>query len=676
MSDSLVDPKSFHNVLDAWDPLAPTDDDVDMFAAAQKREIRNILKSYTGYYDLFSEMAQNALDAVEKRSTENVTGYKPTISITIDIQDNSVSVTDNGCSMSLAQFKRFLKPNFSFKDGPGTRGSKGVGATYLAFGFNHLELATKPTPTTTYAGVLRDGRTWLDDTKGIIPRPTVEPATKPIPALAAFDRGTSITLKLTGDNIRPKSLQYFIAKNADQWLCLLRAHTPLGGVYLGGDTPPSVKIVVDVISDNGEKTTAELGAPRYLYPHEVLGKTADLREFLKDQAARAAKNQDLAKIPPRFTNLNGIWGEWTGAEVLAGTSPLNPVWDDHEKELMHTLDPRIYVFMCYTTDLWDDYNDNVLKLRRGTRILRGGLQQATKHMPQGNPIPIPLTNNIGFQQITHVIVHFQNAEPDLGRKGFQPEHTGVAETLSRAAVTAFRKFFDRLLRKNTGAPALMQQMKLNQWIEEQRQHELKFPLTIKGRGLFAPQYELPIRSAPVVEQDVVALFNQMLAAGVIRGIQLLSSSQFNQYDGLFRFRMEPPFDLFIRSDLNPLGVDPQQFAGVDNTLESPVAVLEYKYVLDALIEELDNGTKKADEIKLAVCWTLGEKWSAHFEILSYLDNENLHHRQFHGITHHFSHAVSGLPAFSVIVLNDLISYLLNQQEESDRQRTLYARDLA
>ena len=80
-------------------------------------------------------------------------------------------------------------------------------------------------------------------------------------------------------------------------------------------------------------------------------------------------------------------------------------------------------------------------------------------MPQGNPIPIPLTNNIGFQQITHVIVHFQNAEPDLGRKGFQPEHTGVAETLSRAAVTAFRKFFERLLRKNTGAPALMQQMK-------------------------------------------------------------------------------------------------------------------------------------------------------------------------------------------------------------------------
>lgn len=674
MSESALEPKITVAVLDAWDPLAPTDDDVDMFAAAQKREIRNILKSYTGYYDLFSEMIQNALDAVEKRSAENVPGYTPTIVIRIDIPANSVSVTDNGCSMSIQQFKRFLKPNFSFKDGPASRGSKGVGATYLAFGFNHLQVEIKPTLDTRYAGVLKDGRTWLDDTKGIIPRPSVEPLNLSNSDLDKFDRGTSITLRLVGDNIRPKSLHYFIAKDADQWLCLLRAHTPLGGIYLCGDQPPAVKIVIEVLSDKAQKTARTLDSPRYLYPHEVLGKTADLRDFLKDQAARAAKNQDLSKIPPKFTSLNGVWGEWTAAEILAGTSPLNPAWDANEKDLMHELDPRIYVFMCYSTDLWDDYNDTVLKLRKGTRVLRGGLQQATKHMPQGNPIPIPLTNNIGFQQITHVIVHFQNAEPDLGRKGFQPEHTALAETLSRAGVTAFRKFFNRLLRKNTGAPALIQQMKFNQWIEEQKQHELKFPLTISGKGLFAPQYELPIRSAPVVEQDVVALFNQMLSSGLIRGIQLLSSSQFNQYDGLFRFSMEPPFDLLIRSAQNPLGVDAQQFAGVDYALESPVAVLEYKHNLDALIEELDNGTKKADEIKLAICWELGEKWRAHFEILSYLDNENLHHRQFHGITHHLLHAVSGLPAFSVIVLSDLIAYLTDQDKESARQHAIYSEE--
>ena len=248
----------------------------------------------------------------------------------------------------------------------------------------------------------------------------------------------------------------------------------------------------------------------------MLGKTADLREFLKDQVARVAKQQDVSKVPPKFSNVNGIWGEWSGAEILAGNSPIKPVLDDSQKELMASLQPQIYAFMCYSTDLWDDYNDNTLKLRKGSRILRGGLQQATTHMPQGNPITIPLTNNTGFQQITHIIVHF-HAEPDLGRKGFQPEHTAVAERLSTAAVAALRRYSDRLLRKNTGAPALLQQMKLSQLIYE-RDHEKTFPLVISGKGLFAPQYELPIRSVPIVEQDVVALFNQMLSSGIVRGI--------------------------------------------------------------------------------------------------------------------------------------------------------------
>ena len=63
-------------------------------------------------------------------------------------------------------------------------------------------------------------------------------------------------------------------------------------------------------------------------------------------------------------------------------------------------------------------------------------------------------------------------------------------------------------------------------------------------------------------------------------------------------------------------------------------------------------------------------------MLSYLDNDNLHHRQFHGITHHFSHAVSGLSAFSIIVLEDLVNYLTAQENESTRQKQLYAAEEA
>jgi len=397
------------------------------------------------------------------------------------------------------------------------------------------------------AGVLEHGRSWLEDTSNIVSRPKVQTVAPSHSAFQSIDRGTTFTLKLTGDAIRPRSLQYFIAKTADVWMCLLRAHTPLGGIYLHGDKPPTISVELEVVGGKPSSTTvARLQSPRYLYPHEVLGRTADLREFLKDQAARVEKGVDVSKVPPKFSNLNGVWGVWTKDEILSNTSPIKPRLEETEKELLSELGLQIYVFMCYSTDLWDDYNDNKLGLRKHGRILSGGLQQATKHMPQGQPVTIPLTNNIGFQNITHVTVHFQNAEPDLGRKGFQPEHTRLAEKLSVSAVTAFRHYYDRLLRKNTGAPALMQAVKLEKWIEEQKEHEKLCPLSITGKGLFAPEEELPIRSLPIVEQDVVALFNQMLSAGLIRGMQLLSSSQFNQYDGLYRIQMDSPFEKFIR----------------------------------------------------------------------------------------------------------------------------------
>jgi hypothetical protein len=660
--------------LDSWDPLVPSDDP-GVLVAAQKREIANILKSYTGYYDLFSELLQNALDAVERRATEDGKSYLPKIWITINLKANSVSVTDNGTGMNLAQFKQFLKPNLSFK-AVASRGSKGVGATYLGYGFNHLEVATRQSPDTVYSGVLLSGREWLDDSAGLVNRPKVEKSGVTHDPFLAIDKGTSMTLRLMGQNIRPKDLQYFGASTADQWMCILRVHTPVGGIYLCEDAAAKVSMYLIVVDQNGAETSTQIEQPHYLYPHEVLGKTADLREYLKDQEVRSAKGHDLAKIPPRFTGLNGLWGQWTGTEILEDSSPIKSALNAAEQQLVKDLGLKIYVFMGFSTDLWDYYNDEVMKLRKGARILRGGLQQATKHMPQGNPITIPLTNNIGFQNITHVVIHFQNAEPDLGRKGFQPEHTLVAEKLSVSAVTAFRKYYGTLLRRNTGAPELLQQMKLSQWIDSQKEHEKKFPLTIKGKGLFMPTEELPITSAPIVEQDVVALFNQMLSSGLVRGIQLLSSSQFNQYDGLYRIRLEPSFEKYIVGEENPLGVPKEQFAGVSETIESPVQVLEYKYSLDALIEEFSNETKDWKDVKLAVVWQMGTKWKGWFDVISYLDDENAHHRQFHGFTHGFTHSFTGGTAFQVVCLEDLIGYLQNRTQEIARQKQLYSEDSA
>jgi hypothetical protein len=263
----------------------------------------------------------------------------------------------------------------------------------------------------------------------------------------------------------------------------------------------------------------------------------------------------------------------------------------------------------------------------------------------------------------------ENAEPDLGRKGFQPDQVRVAEKLSVSAVTAFRRRYS-LLRKPGGAKEYDDELKLDQWKQEQIKHEVDFPLVIRGKGLFLPSEELPIRSEPIVEQDVVSLFNQMLSSGVVRGIQLISSSQYKQYDGLFRIKMEAPFDKFIISEYNPLGIDEEHFLHKDR-LETVVKVLEYKYSVDGLIEEFQGEVKAIEDVDLVIAWEMGEKWAQMFEVTSYLDSDNVHLRKMHGATHSFTHAMTGANAFEAIVLKDLVYYLNDAESEEARQKEQY-----
>lgn len=137
----------------------------DAAIGALKREIENILSSYVGWYDPFAELIQNALDAVEARAQQEhdagSTNYRPTINIRIDLDDNALTVTDNGIGLDKEKFEQFLAPNFSFKSGK-TRGHKGVGATYVAYGFNYMRISTR-VPGFEASGRITGARNWLRD---------------------------------------------------------------------------------------------------------------------------------------------------------------------------------------------------------------------------------------------------------------------------------------------------------------------------------------------------------------------------------------------------------------------------------------------------------------------------------------------------------------------------------
>jgi hypothetical protein len=654
--------------FEAWDPLESTAGaDPGILIAAQRREIANILRSYTGYYDLFSELLQNALDAVEKRMQGEATEFAGTVWVAINLSEQTVEVTDNGCAMDLVQLQQFLRPNFSFKSGAVTRGSKGVGATYLGYGFNSLRISSR-LGGKTLSGHIENGRTWVEDTTGTVSRPKIMQASPQDGPFEGVDQGTSIAVQLRGNNIRPRDLAWYQATTAKQWLALLRIMTPIGGIYLDGDTSPNVAISVCVTDQAGTTTQAKLDRPEYLYPHTIVARSGSITDFLQDQKKKLAAAADMSKVSPKFSGLNGLYGHWSNLELLGeeGECPIQPRLDADERSLAKSAGLSIYTYLAFSTELWDAINDKTLGLRRGTRVLHGGLQLSTRHMPQGMTLTIPMTNNIGFQNLAHVIIHFDNAEPDLGRKGFQPEYVRLAEKIAVSAVTAFRRRYS-LLRKPGVAKIFNDEIKIETWIRDQEEHEKQHALVITGPGLFMPTEELPIRSEPLVEQDVVALFNQMLSSGLVRGVQLIASSQYNQYDGLYRVRMEPPLDRYILSEENPLGIEESRLEE-GKSYVTRTKILEYKYTLDGLVEELQSGVKDVNDIGLVVVWDMGAKWHEMFDVTSLLDEETVHHRQIHGTTHSFIHSVSGTHAFEAIVLHDLVRYLKDANSEQARQR--------
>jgi len=649
-----------------FDPLdSDQKNDFEVVYAAKKREIRNILKSYVGIYDTFSELIQNAMDAVDKQSIHQEPAYRKKLWIRIDLQKNQLSITDNGVAFNEKEFKAFLAPNISFKDGSKTRGHKGVGATYIAYGFNYLQLGTK-SANFEYTGELISGNQWVEDNQGIVTRPIVKASSPIDPVFFTIGRGSTFTLRFDSST-RPKSLSWFMATTPEQWLYLLLIKTPLGTVNLGSPDCSDIYFDLTVIDNKGEERVLADQQASYIYPHLKIKGSCDLKDILKVQQQLHLSGRDLTKLPSKYEKLNGIYEFFNTSELKK--LPTQKI--DDKEDLIDRYQITAYCFFTYSTSVWDNLNDDLAKLRKGYRVLRGGLQLANNGMVQGEIITIPLTSNIGYQNQAHIIVHFTNADPDLGRKGFQPELKSLAEDISVGIVNRVKKWKKQLKRDTGARPVITSEIELHRWIRDQEKHEESYPLILSNPNFFLPIKEVSISSHPQSEQDVVVLFNQLVAGGVIRGIKLMATSQYAQYDSLFKFTtIGSEINYIFDKQSNPLGVE---YLGLAVGQVSPPKILEYKYNVDALISEFNNEEKNERDVNLVVAWELGEEWSKSYSITSLLDLDNLHHRQFHGITHVLESNNNN--RIYIVILKELVEYLSDVDGVQDYHKSQYGDDL-
>lgn len=517
--------------IHGFDPLGPSHDEeglAGIVEAASRRIVHNILKSYTGYFDVFSELLQNSLDATQLKSRQYNRDYRPKIWINIDIQGRSIRIVDNGIGMNEKEFRFCLRPNVSFKKQADLRGHKGVGATFLAYGFSFIKLQSKKDGATISA-TLGQGRQWAEDTGGTIPRPKLQGTNFDVSELAGELSGTSIEITVgQSPGERPKDLSWLGAQTAEQWLDVLRIKTPLGGVYLSSSGfAPDISITVRSIE--GTLTRKDVTRAEYYYPHEIpnlkVQSLSDIQKALGQIQGDSATV--FTKLGSDFKRLDCIYDIWPKDVILAEGSPFRSALTDAHLQLIERHQVVVYGCFLRSAKLWAEFNDEILKLRKGQRIIHGGLQIASDFMPQGELSIIPLTSSIGYQANSHVIVHFTDGDPDMGRKTFQPELTELAQDLSVRVVNTLRKYLQHL-KPDSGASIITPDRELYDWKAHQETHRKRSPLSFayKGRAV-------SMVSQPQQEQDVVALFHQLIGIGALRGFKFFATSQSDRYDSLF-----------------------------------------------------------------------------------------------------------------------------------------------
>lgn len=647
-----------------FDPLEFKNTKVnDAALGALKREIDNILSSYVGWYDPFCELIQNALDAVDARlaletSAGTASSYKQKIDIIIDLDENALTVRDNGIGLDKDKFEQFLAPNFSFKSG-NTRGHKGVGATYVAYGFNYMRIHTK-TPGFQASGRIIGARDWLKSNVAG-GNPKVEPDTL-VKEDSVNDRGVSITVRFD-DRTQPKRLDWIQAKSADTWAKILCIKTGLGSITPGD----SIETTITVRSSGKESSITKKGTG-YFWLHANAQKKASIRDIVKTQDDLYRRFGPGRKLPDKFCNLDFIHDTWNSAELK---TILGSALDSDELEVIDAHTPIISVEFGYTAKLWTKFNES-LGLRSNYRVLTSGIQLAANNMPQGEALQVPLTRSIGRQNQVHFLIHFDNYTPDLGRKGFHRELSDFAKSVSRKITENYLSKLRGTLKANTGvAPDLLREIKISDWKKEMMAHEEKEPLLLKSQHFFIPVERISMTSVPTREQDVIALFHQLIAGGVIRGISIMSTNERFTYDGLFRIAFDlDPTKYAYDAETNPLGVSLELAQGLEGKITDP-RVLEYKFCLDGLVEDIDNQDKNIKDIDLCIAWSAGDTYRERYGITSLLIPENADQRQYHGVTHVLSDLESDGKLCDLIILSELIDHLNDPTSSAERQRIKY-----
>lgn len=594
-----------------------------------RRTILGVLESYNSNYDALAEAVQNSMDALEDASLNKLPGPF-LIDITIDLLANAISILDTGIGMTQDQVCEAFAPSATFKDAVASaanamikkrgekhpyRGYKGVGLTFLAYGTDDVQIQSRQNGHIV-KGRMRLGRKWAESKNNLAPILESDVTASP---LDKHKRGTNIRIQFSSDT-KPAILSS-LGTSIELWEAIIRTRTAVGQVLIGRESLTPIKVHLNVIGKDGLKQEKDLEAEFY-YPH-FAQRNPSFR-FL-DVTQYYAEHPGIADHAPEARRQDAVFIRWNDAQITEHLSKTNQ--DEFHAEL-NEFRPHLYAFRPYHAPVWSEINKAITKQIR-THYFAPGLVIAVDRQRMADIFRVQASRSDLLAQNIFVLVHFDKAKPDQGRKTLQSKVMDLAQIVADEAVQYLLKQSNLLKPAGEKTTAAQRAVEKNHedWVDNVKAHAKANPLSI------AP---VSYASTPITEQDVVGLFNQFTALGLFPGMKILATSGAHTYDCYVQFKFSEDMNRLRYQSIGntPLGLSTDILGPEDTEFLTKGLTLEFKNNLEGLIDDIESPAKKKafHHIDICVCWGTVESQHRSYQ-LDTITESNLHERRYPGVTH-------------------------------------------
>jgi hypothetical protein len=658
-----------------------------------KRRIRELVRAYRHSWDIYSELLQNSVDAINRRyrilndpdfylyakfrqrypdlvSDQMYTGQ---IGIAINIQNREIEIKDNGVGISYDLMEEFLLPEAGDKQVGQEYGFKGFGLTYAAFISEHFYLASKAAFSEKEAHELSlEGLfSWLTDDHGATLFPN-----RPIPD-ASTHKGewnsrwnTIVRVKLADDY----TAKFPAISSADQAIkiagsedrldgfeFLLRTKTAVGNTRVLFSSPPTVPIDVklEVVTQQGR---FERNVPyRYYHPKDHDEMAQIVYDF--------ADYYERYKRPSFSRNFRALYHPVTDQEV--GTR--KPIRCDYA--------------LCAIASRRLSQIESALKLdeiESGDIGVTYGVHLSINGMPTGLRIDDWDTKG-GYLKRFYVVVDADlsiSSQLDPGRKGISQY---FARLISEKSVDligsvkvedsdSFGSYAARHLdhgqgREEGGLPPQDFQIKIIQTQQDAMSSKFDAEYTELRERLKAFS---SLNFLPSDEQEVIALFYELQKQDFIKGYRTVYLSGSAVYDAAFEYEIECKAENIY--DADPLGIGKVLVQQLKSRGESsyshrnhyagqttlPELCVEFKKSIGGFLEEIYRRSGKTPkdprQINLLIVWDIDIPSSIPQTMYTLAEITGTQ-RFFHGTTHRLGLIGDQTTEIRCIILKEVLKML-------------------